>query len=366
MVPLRSPGPPDAPGRQQRRPASHHRLTVKILVSVGSFVVTFGLSQLVPESTRTNIIWSTGGSMFVAGIVFVAQYLLDVEKRLDTLRSKLDAHTEQTTTRLDTHARVTERQLTQGFSKIYLATELFGLWEASQLDPEEMRQMTKLVRNSTKIAADAPPLVQEFAQAEVARLADYLKQLGDSSDLTYEGEDRDWLLGLTKVARESIRATSLSTVDAGGRSFVDGGLWRSDLGERYLSVQRQAIKRGVKIQRVFIVDRQGFAIEDLHKVVEQHVRIGVEVRTLDATAPGVHPRLRDFILFDGVLSYQSTVASPMSNVNPIIVNTSLVTQPERVDERRREFDDLWSADNINVVTVGPGGRLILTPLDDNA
>lgn len=343
-------------------PVGHRQLITKIVLSLVSFVVTFGLSQLVPDGQQTDLVWGMGASLFVAGVVFIAQYLVEVEKRLDGIEIKFEEHVEHTKTRLEQHAKTTEEQLSEGFSKIQFATELFGLREASQLNPEEMRQMTKLVRHSTKIASDAPSLVQEFAQAEIARLADYLKQLGDGSDLTYEGEDRDWLLGLTKVAHKSIQATSLSTVDAGGHSFVDGGLWRSDLGERYLAVQRQAIKRGVYIQRIFIVDRQGFAIEDLNKVLEQHVRVGVEVRTLDATAPGVHPRLHDFIIFDEVLSYQSTPASPMSNINPIIVNTALVTHPERVTERRREFEDLWSADGITVVKMGPADKLEFSSL----
>ena len=35
---------------------------------------------------------------------------------------------------------------------------------------------------------------------EIARLSGYLQDLGQGGDVTYEGEDRDWLLGLTKVA----------------------------------------------------------------------------------------------------------------------------------------------------------------------
>ena len=45
----------------------------------------------------------------------------------------------------------------------------------------------------------------------------------------------------------------------GGRSFTDGGLWRSELGQTYLEEQDRAIQRGVRIQRVFVIDRQGLA-----------------------------------------------------------------------------------------------------------
>ncbi|HET8660481.1 MAG TPA: phosphatidylserine/phosphatidylglycerophosphate/cardiolipin synthase family protein [Micromonosporaceae bacterium] len=312
----------------------------------------------------------------MAGIVFTAQYLVDVEKRLEVLERtfegrldriewKFDEHVTRTTVQLEEHAEVTERQITEGFSKIHLATELFSLREASQLNPDEMRHMTKLVRSSTKINSEASKLVHDFAQAEIARLANYLKQLGDGSDLTYEGEDRDWLIGLTKSVRSSLRATSLSTVDAGGRGFVDGGLWRSDLGQRYIEEQQLAIERGVRIQRIFVIDRQDFNIEDKHlqEVLESHAHIGVEVRTLDATAsPAVHSKLRDIIIFDEVLSYQTTPATPMTNLNPIIVNTSLVTQPEKVKERRRLFDQLWNNPNVKVVTVDASNNLVFRPI----
>ena len=331
---------------EQRPPKAHRRLITKILTSLVGFLAAFSISTFLPLGKRSDILWNLGVSLFVAAVVFIAQYLFEVEKRLFSLEQKFDGYQQRTQAELARHAEATERHLSEGFSKIHLATELFGLVEASQLKPDETTQITKLVRNRTKITAVATPLVQEFAQTEINRLADYLKQIGDSSDLTYEGEDRDWLLGLTKVAKRSIQATSLSTVDAGGRSFVDGGLWQSDLGQRYLDLQRQAVKRGVRIQRIFVIDREGLQVKDLNQVLRMHYNIGVEVRTLDATAAAAfHSRLRDFILFDEVLSYQSTAAATVGHLNPIVVNTTLVTDQERVNKRILEFADLWNAED---------------------
>ncbi|HET6213567.1 MAG TPA: hypothetical protein VFE14_11955 [Micromonosporaceae bacterium] len=335
------------------RAREQKRLVQKIAVSVAGFLITFGLAQLfTPDAKRTDLIWNIGASLFVAGIVFISQFLFEVAHRLDTMALSLGEHVKHT-----------RRQMEEGFSRIHLASELFALREAAQLKAEEMAQLTKLVRNSSKITSEATEIVQEFAQAEITRLADYLKRLGDASDLTYEGEDRDWLLGLTKVIKHSLRATSLSTVDAGGTSFIDGGLWRRDLGLRYLEAQRQAIKRGVKIQRIFIIDRRELsASNDLNQVLRQHIHIGVEVRRLDATAVrGVDPRLRDFIIFDGVLSYQSTSAAMISDRgDPIIVNTALVTDAQRVSEREREFADLWN--DAEHVSIDGDGNVIFAPV----
>ena len=37
---------------------------------------------------------------------------------------------------------------------------------------------------------------------------------------------------------------------------LDGGLWTSDLGQRYLELQREAITRKVRIRRIFVVEHE--------------------------------------------------------------------------------------------------------------
>jgi len=347
-------------------PTGHRRLITKILISFVSFWVAFGISELLPDDQQPEMIWNIGASLFVAGVVFIAQYLVEMERRLEALIRSFDDHQARMLRQFSRHATETERRMREGFSKIHLAEELFGLREASQLQPEEITQIAKLVRNRTKITSDAPRLIQDFAQAEITRMAEYLKQMGDRSDLTYEGEDRDWLLGLTRVARHEIQATSLSTVDAGGRGFIDGGLWSTDFGQRYLDAQRHAIRtRGVRVQRIFILDRKGLDPRELHHVLRMHLGIGVEVRILDATiAPAAHARLHDFVLFDRMLSYQTTTtASNMdSRLNPIVVNITLVTDPERVERRSNEFADLWSAEGVQAVSVDERNNLVFRPV----
>jgi hypothetical protein len=177
-------------------------------------------------------------------------------------------------------------------------------------------------------------------------LSGYLKILGQGGDLNYEGEDRDWLLGLTQVATKSIDATSLTTIDAGGRGFIDGGLWTSDLGQRYLEAQHEAIeKRKVEIRRIFIVDRRELQNHpELNAVMRQHAEIGVQVKTLRPEIMSTRrASLVDFIVFDGVLSYQVAPASRIEENRPIIAMTTLMTNPSRVQDRIARFRDLWEA-----------------------
>src|SRR5262249_36495681 len=156
--------------------------------------------------------------------------------------------------------------------------ELFRLIEESELGKELIVQ---LLRHATSISQDSPPLIYKFAEAEISRLSRYLKDLGQGADLTYDGEDRDWLLGLTRVASKTIAATSLSTVDGWGNGLVDGGLWTSDLGVHYLEAQREAIRRGVEIRRLFIVDRPDLPSNpDFTSILKLHTEIGVRVRIL--------------------------------------------------------------------------------------
>ncbi len=304
---------------------------MKVMVSLLFGVVGYAGSVIV-DSTNIHIVLGVAMSLFIAGIAFVVQFLHDVEKRLETME---DAY--------ESHATATEDRISNGFKKINEATELFALVEASALKTDAV---TQLVRNSTRVEA-SPPLVFDFAQAEIARLSEMLKRVSDGSDVTYEGEDRDWLLGLTKAAVADIDATSLTTVDAGGKGFTDGGLWASDLGQRYLDVQREAIKRGVAIRRIFIMDRPELLTDpDFISICRLHADLGISVRILDPSKiPGTRRgSLFDFVIFDGVLSYQATPASRVGDrTRPVIINTQLVTRPPAVQDRIQRFQDLWKA-----------------------
>jgi hypothetical protein len=146
-----------------------------------------------------------------------------------------------------------------------------------------------------------------------------------------------------------IDAISLSTVDAGLRGF-DGGLWTSDLGTRYLELQRQAIERKVAIRRIFIFENEELARDETFlKITQAQHEAGVEVRMLDLQL--IPERLQamifDFIVFDGAVCYETTPATTFSSgaARPAIVRTRLAPMPARVRDLEDQFEQLWEAAN---------------------
>lgn len=313
-----------------RKNGTQSRILINLMISSVLGAIGYGGSAVVNASQQ--VVFGLSVSLFIAGIAFVVQFLYEVERRLDQME---DAYRKQ--------AAETIQGITEGFKKINEATELYGLVEASAVRTD---MMTQLVRNSTRLEP-SPTLLFDFAQSEIIRLSDMLKTLSDGADLTYEGEDRDWMLGLTRATKHSIDATSLNSVDAGGVGFGDGGLWASDLGQRYLDTQSDAIRRGVTIRRVFIMDRADMIDDpDFLSACNQHKAIGIQVRILDPSKViGVRREgMFDFVVFDGVLSYQSIPASRIvDRGRPVIVRTQLVTKQETVDGRIKRFAVLWDA-----------------------
>jgi hypothetical protein len=343
VEPNQSPAAPPRKGRTSTRT----RLITKIIVSLLLGLIAFLLAQVLDnKGGASGLVLGIGGSVFVSGVAFVAQFLIDVADRLDALGYRIDdlgSNLARAENIIERRHAENQEMINSGFLRINTATELFGAVEASALKTDAM---TQLVKNSTSVGKGKPSLVFDFAQAEIGRLSGYLKDLGQGGDVTYEGEDRDWLLGLTRVAAVTIDATSLSTVDAGGRGFVDGGLWNSDLGQQYLDAQREAIARGVAVRRIFIVDRPELEInDDFIGVIREHTKIGVQVRTLkpDDLAGTRRSSLIDFIVIDGVLSYQATPASRSPGRPPTIASTTLVTNPVRIAERIERYKALWAA-----------------------
>jgi hypothetical protein len=309
----------------------------RAVVSAGLGGLAYFITNLVTDESEK--LWNVMLSVFLGGIVLITQMLANLEGTMNSFEERLE-ELEDADRR---HAAEIGKQVKTGFSKINQATELFGLVEASALRTDAVVQ---LVKHSTQIDPTSAPLILNFAQAEIGRTSQFLKELSDGTNVTYEGEDRDWIMSLTQNTQTSIDATSLTTVDAGGRGFVDGGLWTSDLGQRYLEVQREAIQRNVVVRRVFILDRSDLAADPgLLEVCNVQREIGISVRVLDWPAiPGMRrSSLFDFVLFDDVLSYETTPASRIEgNANPTIVNTRLELRQARVRDRMVRFRDLWS------------------------
>ncbi|EXG79901.1 DUF6879 family protein [Cryptosporangium arvum] len=311
--------------------ASHVRIARRILVSLAIGATTYGLTSLA-DATSSNdaALTALTLSVFLGGAVLVVQFLMEIDGRLRGLEVRQAAH----------ESRV-EGVVQGAFAQINEAARLFGLLEETAARSDAVTQM---VRHAILIKPSQPGVVYDFAQSEIGRTSSFLKALA-AGEATYEGEDRDWLIGLTDCTRSHIDATSFATVDAGGESFSDG-FWHTPLGRRYLKAQSDAVHdRGVTVRRIFIFDKPDFdADSDFRDICAMQVAAGVDVRVLE------HNRinqslmdLRDFILFDGGVSYETVVsASQRAFASPSILNTKLVLDIGQIRKRVADFEYLWS------------------------
>ena len=247
---------------------------------------------------------------------------------------------------IDLEIRLSELQdhIAAGFQKIDRSTEILNLIEKSVL---ETALLTDLVEAVAGADASVNPMLLRLARQEIERSTSFVRQLPTGREIAYDGEDREWLLGLTKEAQHSIDAISLSTVDAGMRDF-DGGLWTSDLGTRYLEMQREAINRNVTIRRIFVFENKDLARDETFmKITQMQRQAGVDVRMLDQQLipEMLQPMIFDFIVFDGSVSYETTPATTFTagKTRPVIVRTLLAPMPERIRDLKSKFEQLWVA-----------------------
>jgi hypothetical protein len=249
---------------------------------------------------------------------------------------------------VDTEIRVSAvgERVSASFMQIGRLAELFAMMERSSLGPA---LLADFLETASQVDGRVNPLLQRLARREVERVTEFVRQLPVGGGIAYDGEDRDLLLGLAREAELSINAISLSTVDAGMRGF-DGGLWTSDLGHRYLELQREAITRKVRVRRIFLFENEELARDETFMSITQMQRdAGVEVRMLDhqLIPEWMRSMIFDFIVFDGAVSYETTPATSFTagQTRPAVVRTYLATSPDRIHDLERKFEQLWDAAN---------------------
>jgi hypothetical protein len=245
---------------------------------------------------------------------------------------------------VDTEIRVSAvgERVTAGFAQIGRLAELSAKMERSSVGPA---LLAEFLEAASQVDGRVHPLLQRVARHEVERVTAFARQLRVGGEIAYDGEDRDWMLGLTQEAQSSIDAISLSTVDAGVEG-LDGGLWTSDLGIRYLEDQRKAIVRKVRIRRIFVfVDEKMARAESVLRVTQTQRDAGVQVRMLahKLIPDYLQSMIFDFIVFDGVVSYETTPATSFTSKQtwPGILRTRLAPDPARVRDLEQRFEQLW-------------------------
>jgi len=247
---------------------------------------------------------------------------------------------------VDTEMRISAvgERVTSGFTQIGRLAELSGKMERSSLGPALLSQF---LETASQVDERVDPLLQRLARREVDRVALFLRQLPAGMEIGYDGEDRDWMLGLTQEAQTSIDAISLSTVDAGVLG-LDGGLWTSDLGRRYLELQREAVSRDVRIRRIFVVEQEHEEMirdESFLRIIQMQRDTGVKVRMLDhkLIPDWMRSMVLDFIVFDAAVGYETTPTTSFASGpnRPGKLRTRLAPEPARVGALVGWFEELW-------------------------
>jgi hypothetical protein len=299
---------------------------VKIWLKIIVTVVAGSVTYLLTKSTDQPEIWQLTMSIFVGGIVLVVQVLVETAEQVrgsaerGAVELKRGADLVESLSAANTLLANAEKNL-GGDSVERLVQAAAGL----------DRTRTAQVR---------------FADHEIGRLTDLLEGL-TAGRAEYEGADRDWLLGLTETATSSIDATSMTSF-SGSRGFVDEGqYWSSEPGRRYLDRQQDAIARGVRVRRVFLVSaKENPTDEQIRALLGPHRAIRVETRILrsDRLDRRFEGTLTDFVLFDQQISYDLHSAYSLDeDTPPLVAMVALVVGERRLADRRQLFQSLWNA-----------------------
>ncbi|ADD40876.1 hypothetical protein [Stackebrandtia nassauensis] len=308
---------------------SSRRLTIKIVASLVVGALTYFITEELLGDNKPMAIMT---SVFMAGVIFVAQFLYDVDSRMTNLGETMDSHLDNV-----------ELKLNSNIDDLGHGAHLVQLLAKSRLPVDNA---DGLVRDAIEVDANHPELAASLAKAEMVRLGAFMRELRYQKTAAYQGEDRDWLLTLADKSRESIKAISLATVDAGGHNFVDGGLWRSDLGIRYLDLQEMAIlERKVRVQRIFVSDLPDDSSKSLLSgIVIPQRDLGIEVRVLhpERIRGTAASKLHDFIVFDDQLVYETTAAARRDPKDtPRTLTTKITVNETAVKDAANFFTLLW-------------------------
>ncbi|GAA3197186.1 hypothetical protein [Actinocorallia longicatena] len=203
--------------------------------------------------------------------------------------------------------------------------------------------LAALLESVKRFEGPVPPLVKGIADAELHRVARFLRQLADGEAAYDDGEDRDWMLSLARTSTASIDATSTLVVDGLERGFK-GGFWTGDLGHRYLRAQTDAVRRGVTVRRLFILDSTADAGRpEFLSICRSQTAADIQVRVTDRESVPLTLRssLIDFVVFDRAASYE-LIPAPSHSGAPTFLSTRIIRRAEHLKARIAQFETLWT------------------------
>ena len=111
--------------------------------------------------------------------------------------------------------------------------------------------------------------------------------------------------------------------------------------------QREAVRRGVRIRRLFVVPHDRLAAHPgLASLLRLHEENGVTVQVLVATdlPPSRRHQLPDMVIFDDEVGFELTSGPHLGEDSPrYYIQTRVTTELAKVRARLQLFDDLWEA-----------------------
>lgn len=316
------------------------RLVVrKTLLTVGFGAVSLGVALKLGDA---NAVQAVTIAVIIGSAALMVDFLREFEQRLHDLGRDGREAFERSASALDAAAERIRSDVDRRFAQLTTVPEAFGL---QPLDRARAADLVQVVQNAYAFEHRSSPLANSFVRAEAQRFSLLLNQLR-SGEGTYDGEDRDWLLTLTRSCARTLDATSLTTTDAGGRFKFTGGFWESDLGLHYLERQADAVNRGVSVRRIFILENTELTGHESYRQTCTRQRdLGFDIRYLtpDMISVSLHNKLDDFIVFDNEISYEVVPSLAPGDARPVISKTHLLLTRTLVAERVRQFAKLWDA-----------------------
>lgn len=291
-------------------------IVLKILVTV---VVSTGIYALTELLNLTgDKLWQIAVSVVIGGSVFIVQYLIDFERRLDTV---------------ETGHREHSRELGVQFNQLSEAAGLLSDLDEAGMSTGDAR---RLIKSLSRVGQQGPEIVKAFARSEVESLASVVTDLTGMT-AHWPRDNNEWLIRLTECARRTIDATS---------SSVDQPFWNTDSAGPYLDAQAEAMRaRGVTIRRLFMIKEEERTNPDFMRrftrLCQAQRDVGISVRFLSLPLPdGSSPRsvvARDVVIFDSELYLEFEPDRQEGNVQ-----TRLDADGRRVDGQVRTFNALWA------------------------
>ncbi|MFI5792443.1 hypothetical protein [Streptomyces sp. NPDC051677] len=287
-------------------------VVLKTLITVVVGTVAYVITNLIDQSQEE--LWKLAMSIVIGGSALIVQYMVDFEKRLDSV---------------ETGQRARTRELHDHFTQLSEAAGLLKELDQAGMSTSDAR---RLIQSATQVGRQGPEIVRAFARAEIESLASVVTDLTGMT-AHWQRDNNEWLIRLTECARRTIDATS---------SSVDRPFWDTDPAGHYLDAQKQALLGpGVNIRRLFMINAAEEGERDFMDrfmaLCQGQRDLGIKVRFM-VLSPQRHTAARDIVIFDSALYLEFEPDRQGSNLQ-----TRLDADARRVDGQVRRFNDLWEA-----------------------